>query len=49
MYPVASGHVVLVAWIWEIIHLYVIHDTLTNETETMLPKYHRVDRALTDH
>ena len=46
--PVLAHHIVLGAWIWEIIHLNIILDTFSDEAEAMLPNHHRIDSTLTD-
>jgi hypothetical protein len=37
MDSVLSAHVVLVARVWEVVDLYVVHHACTHETEAVLP------------
>ena len=48
MNSVSSYDIVFVAWVREIVHLYIVYDTLPHETEAVLPKDNRVYRSLTD-
>ena len=46
MYPVLAHHIVLGTWVWEIIDLHIILDALSDQAETVLPYYDRIDRSL---
>ena len=48
MDSVLSGHIVLVARVREVVHLYVVLHALAYETEAMLPKDHGIDGSLAD-
>ena len=45
---VLSHHIVLGAWVREVIYLYVVLDALPDEAEAVLPYYYRIDRSLAD-
>ena len=38
----------LVAWIREVVYLYIVYNTCSYEAETVLPKHNWVDGSLTD-
>ena len=48
MDSVLSCHIMLVAWIREVVDLDVVLHAFTYEAQTMLPYNNRVDSALTD-
>lgn len=45
---VASSYVVLMAWVREIVNLYIIHHACADKAEAVLPQHYRIDGSLTD-
>lgn len=48
VYSVLAAHIMLVAWVREVVHLDVVDNAGPDETEAVLPENHRVDRSLAD-
>ena len=48
MYPVLTHDIVLMARIWEVIHLDVVLDTLSYKAEAVFPYDNRIDCTLAD-
>ena len=48
MNSVPSHHIVLGAWIWEVVDLYIVHDAFPDEAEAMLPNNYGVHCTLAD-
>ena len=48
VYSVLARYVVLMAWVREVVNLYIVDNASSYEAEAVLPEYYRVDRSLTD-